>query len=56
MVPLSNSRLDATEISNCSALQLSNPDRASDWPTGTNPNRVSEWPIGTGPVVRLSGV
>jgi hypothetical protein len=43
-------------MSNRSTLQLSNPDKASDWPIGTNPNRVSEWPKGTGPVARLSGV
>jgi hypothetical protein len=56
MAPLNNSRLGATEMSNRSTLQPSNPDKASDWPIGTNPNRVSEWPIGTGPVARLSGV
>jgi hypothetical protein len=32
-----------------STLQPPNPDRASDWTTGTIPYKVSKWPLGTNP-------
>jgi hypothetical protein len=67
-VPICISLLGTTVLSNCSTLQLPNPDRASDRPMGTNPYRVSKWligtnlnkgrelPVRTGPVARLSGI